>query len=127
MAWVQQLQGALGRSRVIVLALLVAVIFFTAGFIELAVTQRQMEARHQQALERYERTARQNTLLQIQLERAQRDELVPWLAWDLFGRLPKGAGGVQTEPAAPVAPDGTQPDQPEQPTWRTWLKELGLN
>ncbi len=51
----------------IVLALLVAVIFFTAGFIELAGDAAQMEAWHQQALERYERTARQNTLLQIQL------------------------------------------------------------
>ena len=127
MGWVQQVQGALGRSKVIVLALLVAVIFFTAGFVELAVTRRQMEARYQQALERYERTARQNTLLQIQLERAQRDELVPWLAWELFGRLPKGAGGIQTEPVAPAATEENQPAQPEQPTWRAWLKELGLN
>jgi hypothetical protein len=121
---VRSVPRLLGRSRLIALAMLVAAVFFTAGFAELAVAKRLMEARHQQAVERVERTKRQNTLLQIQLERAQRGELLAWQAWDMFGRLPKGTGGIQTAPVQ-VSMGGTA--QPEAPIWRTWLKSLGLN
>jgi hypothetical protein len=121
----RSLRRALGQSRLIALAVLVVIVFFAAGFVELAVARRGMEVRHQQALERVEQMRRQNTLLQLQLERAQRDELTPWLAWEMFGKLPKGAGGIQTEPPLPAEVVG--PEQPETPAWRNWLKAIGLN
>ncbi len=121
----RSLQRALGQSRVLVLAVVVAAVFFTAGFAELAVTRHQMQAQYEQALERVERTQRQNTLLQLQLERAQRGELLPWLAWEMYGKLPKGARGIETQPPAPAVETG--PVQPPAPRWQTWLKSLGLN
>jgi hypothetical protein len=122
---VRSLQRVLGQSRVVLLAVLVAAVFFTAGFVELAVTRHQMQAQYAQALDRVDRTQRQNTLLQLQLERAQRGELLPWLAWEMYGKLPKGARGIETQPPAPVVEAG--PVQPETPKWQTWLKSLGIN
>jgi hypothetical protein len=121
----KSLRKVIGPSRVMTLAALAAVVFFTAGFVELAMTRRTMEGHYQQALERKQRLERQNVLLQIQLERGQRGELVPWQAWDMFGRLPKGTNGVQTEPAVVV--EDTSAEQPEGPVWRSWLKALGIN
>jgi hypothetical protein len=114
----------LGQSRLIVLAMLVAAVFFTAGFVELAMARRQMEAHYQQALERVDRTRRQNTLLQLQLERAQRGELLLWQAWDMFGRLPAGTGIIQAPPG-PVHIASL--DQREAPIWEDWLNLLGIN
>lgn len=125
MSVIRSLQRALGQSRVLLLVVLVVAVFFTAGFVELAVTRRQMQARYEQALDRVERTQRQNTLLQRQLERAQRGELLPWLAWEMYGKLPKGARGIEAQPPAPVVEAG--PVQPEAPKWKTWLKTLGIN
>ncbi len=125
MSLVRSLRRVLGPSRVLLLAVLVAAVFFTAGFVELAVTRHQMQAQYEQALTRVERTKRQNTLLQLQLERAQRGELLPWLAWDMYGKLPKGARGIETLPVSPVVETG--PVQPPQPAWENWLKALGLN
>jgi hypothetical protein len=125
MSVLRSLRRVLGQSRVIVLAVLVVAVFFGAGFVELAVTRHQMQVEYEQALQRVERTQRQNTLLQTQLERAQRGELLPWLAWDMYGKLPKGARGVQTQPVAPAVQ--IEPVQPQGPPWRTWLKTLGWN
>lgn len=125
MSVLRSLRRALGQSRVIFLAVLVVAVFFTAGFVELAVTRHQMQLQHQEALERVERTERQNTLLQLQLERAQRGELLPWQAWEMYGKLPKGKSGVETEPQQAAPQNG--PTQPETPSWRSWLKALGLN
>jgi hypothetical protein len=110
---------------VILLAVLLAAVFFTAGFVELAVTRHQMQVQYQQALERVQRTERQNTLLQLQLERAQRGELLPWLAWEMYGKLPKGARGIETQPPIPVTETG--PVKPAGPAWRSWLNALGIN
>jgi hypothetical protein len=115
----------LGPSRVLLLAVLVAAVFFTAGFVEVAVTRHSMQAQYEQARARVERTERQNTLLQLQLERAQRGELLPWLAWEMYGKLPKGARGIETQPAAPAVETG--PAQPPAPKWQSWLKALGVN
>lgn len=124
MSVLKSLRQVIGPSRVMMLAALAVVVFLGAGFAELAITRRTMQAHYQQALERKERLEQQNSLLQIQLERAQRGELAPWQAWDMFGKLPKGANGIKTEPAAVVE---TGPAQPEGPVWRNWLKALGLN
>ncbi len=121
----RSLQRALGQSRVILLAVLAVAIFFTAGFVELAVTRHSMMLQYQQAQARVERVQKQNTLLQIQLERAQRGELLPWLAWEMYGKLPKGTRGIQTEEPAPAPQTG--PTQPTGPAWQGWLKALGLN
>lgn len=126
--WVSALKSlrkVIGPSRVMTLAALAAVVFFTAGFVELAMTRRTMEGHYQQALERKQRLETQNLLLQVQLERAQRGELAPAQAWDMFGRLPKGVNGVQLEPA-PVVDSAAAPE-PKGPIWRSWLKALGLN
>ena len=125
MSALKSLRKVIGPSRVMTLAALAAVVFFTAGFVELSMTRRTMEGHYRQALERKERLERQNVLLQIQLERGQRGELVPWQAWEMFGRLPKGANGVQTQPAPAV--DAGTAEQPQGPIWRTWLKALGVN
>jgi hypothetical protein len=119
------LRKVIGPSRVMTLAALAAVVFFTAGFVELAMTRRTMEGHYQQALERKERLDRQNLLLQIELERAQRGELAPSQAWEMFGRLPKGVNGVQAAPAPIIEPEA--PTAPERPAWRNWLKAIGLN
>ena len=111
MSALRSLQKVLGQSRVILLAVLVAVVFFTAGFVELAVTRHQMQVQYQQALERVQRTERQNTLLQLQLERAQRGELLPWLAWEMYGKLPKGARRHR-DAAARSGGRGSGPVQP---------------
>jgi hypothetical protein len=121
----KSLRKVIGPSRVMTLAALAAVVFFTAGFVELAMTRRTMEGHYQQALERRDRLERQNLLLQIQLERGQRGELAPGQAWDMFGRLPKGVQGVQVAPALPA--QTTLPQQPDGPIWESWLKALGLN
>ncbi len=125
MSVVRSLRRVLGKSRVMLLAVLAAGVFFTAGFVELAVTRHSMQAQYEQARARVERTERQNTLLQLQLERAQRGELLPWLAWEMYGKLPKGARGIEAAPPAPVVEAG--PVQPPAPGWQTWLKTLGLN
>jgi hypothetical protein len=122
---VRSLRRVLGRSRVIFLAALAVAVFFTAGFVELGVTRHSMQAQYEQARARVERTERQNTLLQLQLERAQRGELLPWLAWEMYGKLPKGARGIETQAPAPVMETG--PVQPPEPQWQTWLKALGIN
>jgi hypothetical protein len=119
------LRKVIGPSRVMTLAALAAVVFFTAGFVELAMTRRTMDGHHSQAQERRDRLERQNLLLQIQLERAQRGELAPGQAWDMFGRLPKGVKGAQLEPAPVVEPAASA--EPERPVWRNWLKAVGLN
>ena len=125
MPGLRSLQRVLGQSRVILLAVLVAAVFFTAGFVELAVTRHSMQVQYEQALERVQRTERQNTLLQLQLERAQRGELLPWLAWEMYGKLPKGARGIETQPVVQVPETG--PAKPAAPAWQTWLKALGIN
>jgi hypothetical protein len=121
----KSLRKVIGPSRVMTLAALAAVVFFAAGFVELAVTRRTMEGHYGQALERRDRLERQNLLLQLQLERGQRGELAPGQAWDMFGRLPKGVNGMQMSPAPVVEP--AAPAEPEGPPWRSWLKALGLN
>jgi hypothetical protein len=121
----KSLRKVIGPSRVMTLAAVAAVVFFTAGFLELAMTRRAMDGHYGQALERRERLERQNLLLQIQLERAQRGELAPSQAWDMFGRLPKGVKGAQVDPSPIVEP--AAPVEPERPVWRSWLKAIGLN
>jgi hypothetical protein len=121
----KSLRKVIGPSRVMTLAALAAAVFFTAGFLELAMTRRTMDGHHAQALERRDRLERQNLLLQIQLERAQRGELAPAQAWDMFGRMPKGVRGAQLEPAPVV--EQASPSAPEGPVWRNWLKAIGLN
>jgi hypothetical protein len=121
----KSLRKVIGPSRVMTLAALAAAVFFTAGFVELAMTRRTMEGHYRQAQERRDRLERQNLLLQIQLERAQRGELAPAQAWDMFGRLPKGVKGAQLEPAPVVEPAISS--EPEGPVWRSWLKAMGLN
>ncbi len=125
MSALKSLRRVIGPSRVLTLAALAAVVFFAAGFVELAMTRRTMDGHYQQALERRNRLERQNLLLQIQLERGQRGELAPGQAWDMFGRLPKGVQGAQVAPAPALEPEA--PQQPEGPLWQSWLKALGLN
>ena len=125
MSALKTLRKVIGPSRVMTLVAVAVVVFFAAGFVELAMTRRTMEGHYQQALERRDRLERQNLLLQIQLERGQRGELAPGQAWDMFGRLPKGVQGVQVDPAPAV--ESTTAQQPQRPVWENWLKALGLN
>jgi len=67
---------------------------------------------------------RQNTLLQVELDRSQRGESLPWQAWEMYGKVPKGAGVIQVAPS----PSGAEiVDKPETPIWTDWLKALGIN
>ncbi len=124
MAVVRSAKRILARSKLIALTVLVAAVFFTAGFVELTMARRQLEARHQQAQERVDLLRRQNTLLQIELDRSQRGESLPWQAWEMYGKVPKGVGVMQIAPD----PSGAKTIQkPETPIWTDWLKALGIN
>ena len=124
MAVVRSAKRILARSKLIALTVLVAAVFFTAGFIELTVARRQLEARHQQAQERVDLLRRQNTLLQVELGRSQRGESLPWQAWDMYGKVPKGVGVLEFAPGSSGA---EIVDKPETPIWTDWLKALGIN
>jgi len=121
---VRSAKRILARSKLIALVVLVAAVFFTAGFVELTMARRQLEARHQQAQERVETLRRQNTLLQVELNRAQQGESLPWQAWEMYGKVPKGAGVMQV---APVQTGAKTIDKPKTPIWADWLKALGIN
>ena len=124
MSLVRSAKRILGRSKLIALVVLVAAVFFTAGFIELTMERRKLEAHYQQAQDRVDGLSRQNALLQAQLDRVQRGELLPWQAWEMYGKLPKGAGIIE---AAPGPTNAETVEQPETPIWKTWLNSLGLN
>ncbi len=124
MSLVRSAKRILARSKLIALVVLVAAVFFTAGFVELTMARRQLEARHQQAQERVDLLQRQNTLLQIELDRSQRGESLPWQAWEMYGRVPRGTGVIQT---APDPSSAETVDKPETPIWTDWLKALGIN
>jgi len=121
---VRSAKRILARSKLIALVVLVAAVFFTAGFVELTMARRQLEARHQQAQERVDLLRRQNTLLQVELNRAQQGESLPWQAWEMYGKVPKGAGVMQV---APVQTGAKTIDKPKTPIWADWLKALGIN
>ncbi len=124
MSLVRSAKRILARSKLIALVVLVAAVFFTAGFVELTMARRQLEARHQQAQERVDLLRRQNTLLQVELNRAQQGESLPWQAWEMYGKVPKGAGVMQV---APVQTGAKTIDKPKTPIWADWLKALGIN
>ncbi len=124
MSLVRSAKRILARSKLIALVVLVAAVFFTAGFVELTMARRQLEAHYQQAQERVDGLRRQNTLLQVDLDRAQQGESLPWQAWEMYGKVPKGVGIIEVAPN----PANTETiEQPETPIWKDWLRALGIN
>jgi hypothetical protein len=111
-----------GRPGLVLILGIAALVVFTMGFADLALTRRAMTARHDAVNQKVERLEEQNRLLQEDLNRAQKDQHVPQRAWEYFGLAPKGTGVIVGEPK----PAEAQPAVTEarEPFWRAWLRRL---
>ncbi len=112
-----------GRSRLVLIlgvAALVGVLFVLT---DLALTRSSMMARYQRAEATVERLTRQQAELQQSLERAQQGQNIPQQAFEQFGMAPRGAGVIvgqgEVPPAAPPADEKV-------PFWVEWWRGLGL-
>jgi hypothetical protein len=125
MSRLESIKSIVGRSRVLLLGAFVLAVFGAMGFLNLAMTTASARAEHDQELARVERLEQQNVILQQELNRAQRDEHIGWLAWDYYGRVPPGVGVIERmgEDAPAVAPE----PEPQRTWWSDFLRRLGIN
>ena len=121
----QSFGALLGRSRVWLLVALVVLVFTAMGFLNLAIATAGARAERDKELARVERLQEQNIVMQHELNRAQRGEHLGWLAWDYFGRVPKGVGVIES--MGPVAPPVQPKPVPPESWWGGFLRRIGLN
>ena len=106
-----------GRPGLMLILGVVVTVVFGGGVVDQALTRRAMLAQYDQAQAKVERLKEQNRVLQQDLDRAQKGQLVPQKAWEYFGKTPKGTNVIVVEPepavagaAAAAAPVQTKPD-----------------
>jgi hypothetical protein len=105
----------------------VVTVVFGVGFVDQALTRQKLLAQYEQAEHKVERLAEQNRVLQQDLDRAQKGQLVPQKAWEYFGKTPKGTNVIVAEPEPAAAALATSPAQ-QKPAWRAaverWVSSL---
>jgi hypothetical protein len=116
-----------GRPGLMLILGIVVTVVFGVGFVDQAFTRQQLLAQHEQAQNKVERLKEQNRVLQQDLDRAQKGQLVPQKAWEYFGKTPKGTNVIVAEPEPAAAAPATSPAQ-QKPAWQAaverWVASL---
>ncbi len=114
-----------GRSYLLLLACVAAVVVFAFAFVDLAVTRQALQGRYERAVTKVERLEQQNIRLQQGLNRDQQGQNLPDRAWQYFGKVPPGASVIVVEPeAAPQAAPETTQKAESQPFWADLWERL---
>ncbi len=114
-----------GKSYLLFLVGVAAVVVFAFAFFDLTMTRQALQGRYERAATRVERLEQQNVRLQNNLNRDQQGQSLPDRAWQYFGKVPPGAGVIVVEPAtAPQAAPPAAQKAETQPFWADLWKRL---